>query len=33
MRDVVDQLRSLESLEGSRNAKKVQDELIAGWER
>ena len=33
MRDVVDHLRSLEDLEASRNAKKLQEELVAGWER
>ncbi|WFD18744.1 F-actin-capping protein subunit beta [Malassezia caprae] len=33
MVDVVDQLRSTENLEASRNAKKLQEELVAGWER
>ncbi|KAI3620602.1 hypothetical protein CBS9595_002569 [Malassezia furfur] len=31
--DIVEQLRSLEDLEASRNAKKLQEELVAGWER
>ncbi|PKI83423.1 Cap2p [Malassezia vespertilionis] len=33
MHDVVDHLRSLEDLEASRNAKRLQEELVAGWER
>ena len=33
MHDVVTQLRSTEDLEASRNAKKLQEELVAGWER
>lgn len=33
MVDVVNELRSTESLEASRNAKKLQEELVAGWER
>jgi len=33
MHDVVNQLRSTEDLEASRNAKKLQEELVAGWER
>lgn len=33
MHDVVDQLRSLDDLEASHNAKRLQQELVAGWER
>ena len=33
MVDVVGHLRSTENLEASRNAKKLQEELVAGWER
>lgn len=33
MVDVVGQLRSTENLEASRHAKKLQEELVAGWER
>lgn len=33
MLDIVNQLRSTESLEASRRAKKLQEELVSGWER
>lgn len=33
MEDIVNHLRSTDDLEASRNAKKLQEELVAGWER